>query len=93
MKISVTQLRKIIREEIENVQGNPEMVTYELIYKKKFHPSLVRGDLARLARETNGEFTHDGNLKGTVTCPQKFEWVLTDREFPGSSMLQSFSKV
>ena len=64
--------------------------TYVITYKSRFHPSVVRADLASLASLTAGEFTHDGGHRGTVTCPQSYEWLVDQRATGG--MVQSSTK-
>ena len=66
------------------------MATYQISYKSKFHPSVVRADLVSLARLTAGEFTHDGGSTGTVTCPESYEWVIAQALEAG--MVQSSTK-
>ena len=66
------------------------MATYQVSYKKKFHASVVRADLVRLARLTAGEFTHDGGWTGTLTCPESYEWIINQELECG--LMQSSSK-
>ena len=66
------------------------MATFQLTYKKRFHPSVVRADLVSLARLTAGKFTHDGGSTGTVTCPESYEWLIAQALQAG--MVQSSSK-
>ena len=54
------------------------MATFQITYKERFHPSLVRADLNALAQLTAGSFTHDGGSKGSVTCPDGFAWLIND---------------
>lgn len=59
------------------------MATYQINYRQKFHPSVVRADLASLARLTAGEFTHDGRSSGTVACPESYEWLIEQATVSG----------
>lgn len=66
------------------------MATFQITYKKRFHPSLVRADLVALARQASGEFTHDGAHGGTVTCPTSHEWIID--QAVSSGMVQSHNR-
>ena len=65
-------------------------MTYHITYKKKYHPSIVRADLASLARVSDGEFFHDGGSIGMLTCSHNNSWFV-DQQL-NTELIQTFSK-
>lgn len=66
------------------------MVTFEITYKNRVHPAVVKNIFVEMAQLTSGTYTCNGH-RGTVTCPDKYVWLLNDHL--NSGWIVSYNKL
>lgn len=66
------------------------MATFHITYKKTRHPTDAEVSLNMAARLVSGQYTWDGAHSGTVTCEDKYAWLLEDGKL--GTMVQTYTR-